>query len=77
LTGRANTLINSLDTTMRDVGNMVNGLNSVVGTAGNLITDGSQAVSRTDDFVSGISKFWFLRSKIPQKDTIPLLEDAW
>ena len=77
LTGRANTLINSLDTTMRNVGGMVSDLNSVVGTAGNLIIDGSQAVNKADDFMGGVSKFWFIRNKIPQKDTIPLLEDVW
>jgi phospholipid/cholesterol/gamma-HCH transport system substrate-binding protein len=77
LTGRANTLINSLDTTMRNVGGMVNDLNSVVGTAGNLILDGSQAINKTDDFIGGVSKIWPIRNKLPQKDTIPLLEAVW
>ncbi|MCL2100863.1 MAG: MlaD family protein [Fibromonadales bacterium] len=77
LTGRANTLINSLDTTMGRVGGMVDNLNSVVGATGNIISDGSQVINKTDDFVGGVSKFWFIRGKIPKKDTIPLLEDAW
>jgi phospholipid/cholesterol/gamma-HCH transport system substrate-binding protein len=63
LTGRAGGLINSLDTTLHNVGS--------------LITDGSQTVNKVDDFVGGVSKFWFIRNKIPQKDSIPLLEDAW
>jgi phospholipid/cholesterol/gamma-HCH transport system substrate-binding protein len=63
LTNRAGGLINSLDTTMRNVGN--------------LITDGSQTMNKADDFIGGMSKFWFIRNKIPQKDSVPLLEDAW
>jgi len=77
LTGRANTLINSLDTTMRNVGGMVNDLNSLVGNAGNFITDGSQAINKAEDFVGGVSKIWFIRNKIPKKDTVPLLEATW
>ncbi len=77
LTERATTLINSMDTTLRSVGNMVNDLNSMVGTASNIISDGSQAINKADDFIGGVSKIWPIRNKIPQKDTIPLLEDAW
>jgi phospholipid/cholesterol/gamma-HCH transport system substrate-binding protein len=77
LTDRATTLITSLDTTAHNVGNMVNDLNSMVGSAGNIITDGSQAINKADDVLGGVSKFWFMRSKIPKKDTIPLLEDTW
>ena len=77
LTGKASTLINSLDTTMRGFSSMVNDLSSVVGETSNLISDGSQTISRADDFIGGVSKFWLLRSKIPQKDSIPLLEEAW
>jgi phospholipid/cholesterol/gamma-HCH transport system substrate-binding protein len=77
LTGRAYNLLNSLDTTVQNVGGMVGELGAVMGTAGNIITDGSQTLNRADDFIGGVSKFWFLRSKIPQKDSIPLLGDAW
>ncbi|MDR3000963.1 MAG: MlaD family protein [Fibromonadaceae bacterium] len=77
LTGRANTLINSLDTTMGRVGGMVENLNSVVGATGNIISEGSQVINKTDGFVDGVSRIWFVRNKIPRKDTIPLLEDAW
>jgi len=77
LTGRASILVNSLDTTMHGFGNMVNKLNNVMGEADNLLSDGSQTLNRTDDFIGGASKIWFLRSKIPQKDSIPLLEEAW
>ena len=77
LTGRALIMMNSLDTTMLGIGNMVNDLNVMMGTAGNIITDGGQALNKADDFIDGVSKFWFLRSKIPQKDSIPLLGDAW
>jgi hypothetical protein len=48
-----------------------------VGTAGNLISDGSQAINKADDFMGGVSKIWPVRNKIPKKDTIPLLEEAW
>ncbi|MCL2282444.1 MAG: MlaD family protein [Fibromonadales bacterium] len=77
LTGRASILMNSLDTTMRNVGGMVNDMNSMVGSVGNIITDGSQTLNKADDLVGGVSKFWFIRGKIPKKDTIPLLEEAW
>jgi len=77
LTNRASILMNSLDTTLHDVSSMVGNLNTVMGTTGNLITDGSQTLGRADDFMGGVSKFWFLRSKIPKKDSIPLLEDTW
>jgi len=77
LTDRASVLITSLDTTLYNVNHMVGNLNSVMGTTGNLITDGSQTLNRADDFMGGVSKFWFLRSKLPKKDSIPLLEDTW
>jgi phospholipid/cholesterol/gamma-HCH transport system substrate-binding protein len=77
LTNRASVTINSLDTTINSVGGMLNDFYSVMGTAGNIITDGSQALNRTDEVMGGLSKFWFLRSKIPQKDSIPLLGEAW
>jgi phospholipid/cholesterol/gamma-HCH transport system substrate-binding protein len=78
LTGRALGLMSALDTTISNVGGMVNELSSLTGAAGNVITDGSQTINKADDFVSGVSKFWFLRSKIPQKDSIPLLGgDTW
>jgi len=77
LTGKASIILSSLDTTLHDVNSMVNNLNTVMGTTGNLITDGSQTLGRADDFMGGVSKFWFLRSKIPKKDSIPLLEDTW
>jgi len=77
LTGRASGVMNSLDTTLRDVSSMVGNLNTVMSTTGNLMTDGSQTLGKADDFMGGVSKFWFLRSKIPKKDSIPLLEDTW
>ena len=77
LTDKASIIMNTLDTTLHDVSHMVEGLNNVMETTGNLITDGSQTINRADDFMGGMSKFWFLRSKIPQKDSIPLLEDTW
>jgi len=77
LTSRASILLNSLDTTLHDVGIMVNNLNTVMGTTGNIISDGSQTLNRVDDFMGGLSKSWFLRSNIPKKDSIPLLEDTW
>jgi len=67
LTNRVSVVMNSLDTTLRDTRGMVNGI----------ITDGTQTINKADDFMSGVSKFWFLRSKIPQKDSVPLLEDTW
>jgi hypothetical protein len=77
LTGRAYNLLNSLDTTVQNVGGMVSELGAVMGTAGNIITDGSQTLNRADDFIGGVSKFWFFRCIFPQKDSIPLLGDAW
>jgi phospholipid/cholesterol/gamma-HCH transport system substrate-binding protein len=63
LTDRAGVLINSLDTTVHNIGS--------------LVIDGSKTINKADDFIGGMSKFWFIRNKIPQKDSIPLLEDAW
>ena len=75
--GRAGTIMNSLDSTLQSVGGLVDNLSPVIGSVGNIITDGSQTIDKTDDLVGGVSKFWFIRGKIPKKDTIPLLEDAW
>jgi len=77
LTGRASVLVNSLDTSMRGFGNMVNELNGIIGDAGSLFSDGSQTLNRADDFIGGASKFWLIRNKIPKKDSIPLLEETW
>ena len=75
--GRAGSIMNSLDSTLQSVGGLVDNLSPVIGSVGNIITDGSQTLDKTDDLVGGVSKFWFIRGKIPKKDTIPLLEDAW
>jgi len=77
LTNKASVILNALDTTLHDVSSMVGNLNTVMGTTGNIITDGSQTLGRADDFMGGLSKSWFLRSNIPKKDSIPLLEDSW
>ena len=77
LTNKASVILNSLDTTLHDVNKVVESLNTVMGTTGNIITDGSQTLNRADDFMGGLSKSWFLRSNIPKKDSIPLLEDTW
>lgn len=77
LMNKAYGIMGSLDTTMQNVGNIVNELGLVAGSAGNLITDGAQTINRTDDLVSGISRFWFIRNKVPRRDSIPLLGDAW
>ncbi|MDR0516149.1 MAG: MlaD family protein [Fibromonadaceae bacterium] len=77
LAGSATNTINTLDTTILSVGSVLNDFYSVMGTAGNLILDGSQTLNRTDDVMGGLSKFWFVRGKIPQKDSIPLLGEAW
>jgi len=75
--GKAGVMMNSLDSTLRNVSGIVDDLAPVVGSVGNILTDGSQTINKTDDLVGGVSKFWFIRGKIPKKDTIPLLEDAW
>jgi len=77
LTDRATIILNSLDTTLHDVNRIVESLNNVMGSTGNIITDGTQTLNRADDFMGSMSKFWFIRNKIPKKDSIPLLGDTW
>ncbi|MCL1955728.1 MAG: MlaD family protein [Fibromonadales bacterium] len=77
LTGKAATILNSLDTTLHKVNDVVESLNHVMGTTSNIITDGTQTMNRADDFMGSMSKFWFIRNKIPKKDSIPLLGDTW
>jgi len=77
LTDRASVILGSLDTTLHSVNNVVENLNTVVGTTSNIITESSQTLNRADDFMGGLSKSWLLRSNIPKKDSIPLLEDTW
>jgi len=77
LTDRASVILGSLDTTLHSVNKVVESLNTVMGTTGNIIIEGSETLNRADDFMGGLSKSWFLRSNIPKKDSIPLLEDTW
>jgi len=77
LTDRASIILNSLDSTLKDVNKVVETMNGIMGTTGNIITDGSQTLNRADDFMGGMSKFWFIRNKIPKKDSIPLMGDTW
>jgi phospholipid/cholesterol/gamma-HCH transport system substrate-binding protein len=78
LSGRALGLIGSLDTTAAKMNGMVDDLRRMTGEAGSLISDGTHTLRRADDLMNGVSKFWFIRDKIPQKDTIPLLvEEPW
>jgi len=73
----ASGVVVSLDTTIRSLSNMVHELSSITQPLNNLITDGSRVLNRTDDVMTGVSKFWFMRNKIPKKDSIPLLEETW
>jgi len=77
LSGSASGVINSLDSTIKNLGGMVNEFSSIAQPLGSLIKEGSQTLNRTDDVMTGVSKFWLLRSKIPQRDTISSMEDAW
>lgn len=77
LSGSASGVVNSLDSTIKNLSNMVHEFSSIAQPLNSLLIDGSQTMSRTDDVMTGVSKFWFLRSKIPQRDSISSLEDAW
>ena len=76
LSERAMGLLGSLDSSASKVGVIVNDLQGVSGQMGDLVLDGGQTLQRADDLMNGISKFWFIRNKIPTKDTIPLLTDT-
>lgn len=78
LSGKAKTLVSSLDTTATKVGILVDQLQGTASSVGGLLTDGTRTLQNADDLVGGISKFWFIRGKIPAKDTIPLLgNQSW
>jgi len=78
LVGQTGSLLGSLDTTKAKVDLILDDLKGVSGNVGNLMTDGTRTLQRADDLMNGVSKFWFIRSKIPREDTVPLLvEEPW
>ncbi|NLB63207.1 MAG: MCE family protein [Fibrobacter sp.] len=71
-------ILNSLDTTIYAVNLVLNDLQIITKSAGELLTDGEMKLERIDGLVSGLSNFRFIQKRIPQKDTIPIFsEEQW
>lgn len=78
LSDRAVDLVGSIDTTVYSMNLILGDLQTLTRSASDLLVDGEAKLERVDDLVTGVSKFWFIRNRMPKKDTIPILsEERW
>lgn len=68
-------LISSLDTTIYSINLVLNDLQLLTRSAGKLLIDGETKLENIDGLVSAVSDFWFIKNRIPKKDTIPVFGD--
>lgn len=71
-------IIGTLDTTIFQMNSMLSNADVMLQSAGNLLIDGEQTMTRVDDLVGSMSKFWFIRNDIPDRDTVStIIDEAW
>jgi len=68
-------LLHSVDTTLSAVNSILGDLQNLSRGASQLMVEGQSKLERADDLMTGLGSFWFLRNRLPKKDTVPLLGD--
>jgi len=68
-------LLHSVDTTLWAVNAIMGDLQNLTRGASQMMVDGESKLERADDLMKGLGSFWFIRNRIPKKDTVPLLGD--
>lgn len=69
--GGLNNIMVKADTMMTDIGGLVEVMQK-------LMVDSEDKLERVDDLVQGISSYWFVRTRLPQRDRIELkTEEEW
>jgi phospholipid/cholesterol/gamma-HCH transport system substrate-binding protein len=68
-------ILQSLDTTMVTAGLILGDLKTLTTGANELLVDGDAKIESASDLMTGIGSFWFIKNRLPQKDTVPLLGD--
>lgn len=71
-------LLGSVDTTIFAMNQIIGDLRVLTHGASQLLVDGDAKLERADNLMTGLSSFWFIRNRLPSKDTVPLFgEDQW
>lgn len=71
-------IINTIDTASAGLKGVVDNANSLLGGAGNLLVDADQKLNKLDNLMDGMSKFWFIKRRIPNRIGVSnILEDEW
>jgi phospholipid/cholesterol/gamma-HCH transport system substrate-binding protein len=71
-------ILETMDTTMVTANQILVDLKTLTKGANELLIDGDAKVESASDLMTGIGSFWFIKNRIPQKDTVPLFgEEAW
>lgn len=76
LSGKANEMMVSLDSTVYSLNLMLGDLKLLARNANHLMMGGEEKLERIDELVGSLNKFWIIRNRIPDKDTIPAMTDG-
>jgi len=78
ISGHAIGLLNSVDTTLYAMNGIMGDLRILTRGASQMMLDADSKLDHADDLMTSLSRFWFIRNKIPQKDTVPTIGgDKW
>ena len=78
LTQDAQIAMNSLNNIMVKADTMMTEISGLVEVVQKLMVDSEDKIERVDDLVQGISSYWFIRTKLPNKDKVLLKnEEEW
>ncbi|HSQ42274.1 MAG TPA: MlaD family protein [Fibrobacteraceae bacterium] len=71
-------LLHSVDTTLFAVDSILVDLKGLTRNARNLLVDGESKLESANDLMTGLGSFWFIRNRLPRKDTVPLFgSESW
>jgi phospholipid/cholesterol/gamma-HCH transport system substrate-binding protein len=69
---------NEFDAVLGKADNILGKAETLVGRLHNLMIDSEEKLEKVDDLVSSLNSWWLIRSRIPKKESIEILqEDLW
>lgn len=78
LTQGATNTLHGLNKVMFKTDSMMTKVDGLIGILSELMIDSEDKLERVDDLVKGVSSYWFIRTKIPQKNEVLMrTEEAW
>ena len=68
-------LLSSVDTTIYTMNLIMGDLQTLTRGASVMLVDAESKLEHADDLMTGLSSYWFIRNRIPKKDTVPVMGD--